>query len=244
MSKELKPSILVVEDEESIASIIRYNLKREGYLIFTSADGADAVNAAKMHKPDLILLDWMLPTISGIEVCRIIRSTPEISNVPIIMISARGEEMDKVMGLEKGADDYIAKPFSPPELIARIRAILRRMRPAFSSKPLIFKDITIDLAKHTVHRNNAEIKLSPIEFKILQILMENPGRVHSREALMDKIWGTDVFVGSRTVDVHITRLRKSLLDVSADGIDVIKTIRLSGYTLKPGKEKKVKKTSK
>ncbi len=244
MSKELKPSILVVEDEESIASIIKYNLKKEGYLIFTSADGADAINIAKHHKPDLILLDWMLPSISGIEVCRIIRSTPEIANVPIIMISARGEEMDKIMGLEKGADDYLSKPFSPPELVARIRAILRRMRPAFSSKPLIFEDIIVDLASHTVHRSETEIKLSPIEFKILQILMENPGRVLSREALMDKIWGTDVYVGSRTVDVHITRLRKALLDASSDDFDIIQTIRLSGYTLKSNKEKKATKKTK
>jgi two-component system phosphate regulon response regulator PhoB len=237
MSKELKPSILVVEDEESIASIIKYNLKREGYIILSSQDGLDAVSVVKTHKPDLILLDWMLPGISGIEVCRIIRSTPEVCNIPIIMISARGEEVDKITGLDKGADDYIAKPFSPPELIARIRAVLRRMRPAFSSKSLEFRDVKLDLASHSVVRNGSEIKLSPIEFKILQILMENPGRVYSREALMDKIWGADVFVGSRTVDVHITRLRKSLLDVSSDEVDIIKTIRLGGYTLKADEEK-------
>lgn len=232
MVKKLKPSVLVVEDEESIASIIRYNLEKEGYLIITSNDGTEAIELAKHHKPDLILLDWMLPSLSGIEVCRIIRTLPDISNVPIIMISARDEEMDKIMGLERGADDYLSKPFSPKELIARIKAVLRRIRPAFSSKSLEFQDIVLDLTTHTITRNQSEIKLSPIEFKILQILMENPGRVLSRDAFMDKIWGTDIYVGSRTVDVHITRLRKALMDASKDGQNLIKTVRSGGYTLK------------
>lgn len=233
MVKNLKPSILVVEDEESIASIIRYNLEKEGYLVIPCGDGAEAVKLAQQHKPDLILLDWMLPSLSGIEVCRIIRSSPEISNVPIIMISARDEEMDKVMGLERGADDYLSKPFSPKELIARINAVLRRMRSVFSGKTLQFEDIHIDLTTHIVTKNNIEIKLSPVEFKILQILMENPGRVLSRDIFMDKIWGTDIYVGSRTIDVHITRLRKALIDASKDeGSSLIKTVRSGGYTLK------------
>lgn len=232
MAKKLTPSILVVEDEESIASIIKYNLKKAGYLVMSTNDGAEAIDIAKQHKPDLILLDWMLPGLSGIEVCRVIRGSEEIGNVPIIMISARSEEMDKIMGLERGADDYISKPFSPNELIARIKAILRRMRPAFSSKVIAFEDIQLNLSRHVLIRNEKEVSLSPIEFKILQILIENPSRVLSREYLIDKIWGTDIYVGSRTVDVHITRLRKALLSASSDGIDLLRTVRLGGYSLK------------
>ncbi|MFN5382816.1 MAG: response regulator [Alphaproteobacteria bacterium] len=231
MTKKLTPSIMVVEDEESITAIIKYNLKKAGYLVTSTNDGSEAVALCQQYNPDLILLDWMLPGLSGIEICRIIRATPEISNIPIIMISARNEEIDKVMGLDRGADDYISKPFSPNELLARIKAVLRRMRPVFSSKVLEFQDIKLNLSSHTVVRNGKEIELSPIEFKILQMLVENPARVLSREFIMDKIWGTDVYVGSRTIDVHITRLRKALLSASTDGIDLIKTVRLGGYSL-------------
>ncbi len=232
MSKVLKPSILVVEDEESIATVIKYNLQKEGYQVQITADGEEAVYLAKNSKPDIILLDWLLPSIQGIEVCRVMRETPETSNIPIIMISAKGEEFDRISGLERGADDYIVKPFSPAELIARIKAIFRRLRPAFSNKVIEFEDIAMDLMTHSVTRKGYEVKLAPIEFQILQILMEHPNRVLSREALIDKIWGVDIYVGSRTVDVHVTRLRKALIKASPDGEDLIKTIRLAGYCLR------------
>lgn len=235
--KTLQPSILVVEDEESIASVIKYNLKREGFIVDSVDDGNAALDFAKKNKPDLIILDWMLPSISGIEVCKTLRSSDDTINIPIIMLTAKSEELDKITGLERGADDYMTKPFSPVELVARIKAVLRRIRPAFSGKTLEFEDIVMDLQRHSVSRGNQDIKLSPIEFKILQVLMENPGRVFSREALMDKIWGTDIYVGSRTIDVHITRLRKILLDASPNEFDVIKTVRLAGYTLAAPKKK-------
>lgn len=236
MSKRLQPTILVIEDEESVAAIIKYNLKKEGYLVSVANDGLEGLEMAKELKPDLILLDWVLPSLSGIEICKLIRTNPAIANTPIMMISARSQEMDKIVGLDKGADDYISKPFSPAELMARIRSVLRRIRPAFSGDIMKFEDITLDVERHSVIRNSHEIKLSPIEFKILQVLMEAPGRVLSRDALMDKIWGSDVYVGSRTIDVHITRLRKALLSASNDDIDIIVTVRLSGYALKTKKE--------
>lgn len=232
MKKQLQPSILVVEDEDGMASVLNYTLKKEGYSVQVTNNGAEAIDMAREIKPDLILLDWMLPSMSGVEVCRALRSSNDTQNIPIIMISAKGEEIDRVTGLDRGADDYMVKPFSPAELIARIKAILRRMRPAFSGKILEFYDVKMDLQNHTVVRNDKEIELSPIEFKILQVLIENPGRVLSRDSLMDKIWGNEIYVGSRTVDVHITRLRKALLEASKDDFDVIKTIRLAGYTLK------------
>jgi len=231
MSKILKPSILVVDDEESISTVIRYNLQKEGYRVTTISDGTDALKYAQENKPDLILLDWMLPSIPGVEICRKLREEPETANIPIIMVSARTEEFDRITGLDRGADDYIIKPFSPAELIARIKAILRRMRPAFSNKTLTFDDMEMDLLSHTVIRDGGEVKLAPLEFQILQILMEHPNRVLSREALIDKIWGDDT-VGNRTVDVHITRLRKALLKQSLTGEDIIKTVRLAGYTLR------------
>lgn len=232
MKKQLQPSILVVEDEDGMASVLNYTLKKEGYSVHVTNNGPEAIDLAREIHPDLILLDWMLPNMTGVEVCRILRQKTETQNIPIIMISAKGDEVDKITGLDRGADDYIVKPFAPAELIARIKAVLRRMRPAFSGKILEFFDIKMDLKNHSVIRNNKELSLSPIEFKILQILIENPGRVLSRESLMDKIWGNEVYVGSRTVDVHITRLRKMLLDTSLDNIDIIKTIRLAGYTLR------------
>jgi two-component system phosphate regulon response regulator PhoB len=231
MSKVLKPSILVVDDEESISTVIKYNLQKEGYRVNTISDGNEALKYAQENKPDLILLDWMLPSIPGVEICRRLREEPDTANIPIIMVSARTEEFDRITGLDRGADDYIIKPFSPAELIARIKAILRRMRPAFSNKILTFDDMEMDLLSHTVIRDGGEVKLAPLEFQILQILMEHPNRVLSREALIDKIWG-DEAVGSRTVDVHITRLRKALLRQSLTGEDIIKTVRLAGYTLR------------
>lgn len=237
MSKILKPSILVVDDEESISTVIKYNLQKEGYRVNTASDGKEALKYAHEHKPDLILLDWMLPSIPGVEICRRLREEPETANIPIIMVSARTEEFDRITGLDRGADDYIIKPFSPAELIARIKAILRRMRPAFSNKILTFDDMEMDLLSHTVIRDGGEVKLAPLEFQILQILMEHPNRVLSREALIDKIWG-DEAVGSRTVDVHITRLRKALLRQSMTGEDIIKTVRLAGYTLRTNRRVK------
>jgi two-component system, OmpR family, phosphate regulon response regulator PhoB len=236
MAINLMPTILIVEDEDSIASIIKYHLKKEGYHVLTVGDGAEAVRVAKASKPDLILLDWILPSIPGVEVCKLLRNSSEVANVPIIMVTAKLDDIDKITGLERGADDYITKPFSYNELLARIKAVLRRLRPAFSGKILAFEDIKIDLATHTVTRGENKLDLSPIEFKILQVLIENPGRVMSRDSLMDKIWGTEIYVGSRTVDVHITRLRKALINSSSDGKDMIKTIRLAGYTIVSAKE--------
>lgn len=232
MLKVLKPSVLVVDDEESISTVIKYNLQKEGYRVQTASDGEEALAIAQSNKPDLVLLDWMLPSMSGVEICRKLRENPDTANIPIIMVSAKAEEFDRITGLDKGADDYVIKPFSPAELIARIKAILRRMRPAFSNKVLVFDDIEMDLLSHSVARGGGDVKLAPLEFQILQILMEHPNRVLSREALIDKIWGADAYVGARTVDVHITRLRKSLLRQSLTGEDVIKTIRLAGYTLR------------
>lgn len=232
MNKTLKPSILIVEDDEAVVAVLKYNLQKEGYLVNIARDGKEAFTQAKDLKPDVILLDWLLPVISGIDLCQMLREEASTANIPIIMLSNKDSDFDKVTGLERGADDYISKPCSPSELSARIRAILRRMRPAFSGKTLKYEDVEMDLESHKVSCNNQEVKLAPIEFQILQILMEAPNRVFSRDALIDKIWGTDVLVGARTVDVHITRLRKALLKASKTGEDVIKTIRLAGYTLR------------
>lgn len=232
-NKTLKPSIMLVEDEPSIAAVMEYNLKKEGFKVEVRYNGDDVLEAAKRGEiPDMFLLDWMLPGTSGIEICRQLRENVDTANVPIIIVSAKGEEIDRITGLERGADDYLVKPFSPKELIARIKALLRRLRPAFSNKTLVFVDIEMDLSRHRVTRNGNEIKLAPIEFQILQVLMEQPTMVLSREMLIDKVWGSDVYVGERTVDVHITRLRKALLEFSPTGEDVVKTIRLAGYTLR------------
>ena len=230
MSKKLQPLVLVIEDEEAVASVIRYNLEKEGYMVMLSGDGAEGLEIIKKDRPDVVLLDRVLPSLSGIEVCRIVRETPEVAGTPIIIISAHGDEVDKIFGLDRGADDYLPKPFAPQELMARIRAVLRRIRPAFSNQTLKFHDIEMNLDTHTVMRFDHEVKLSPIEFKILHMLIEVPGRVFSRDTLMDKIWGGEVHVGVRTVDVHITRLRKALLEHG--GLDFLRTIRLGGYALK------------
>jgi two-component system phosphate regulon response regulator PhoB len=231
----MEPSILVVEDEEAIATLLKYNLEREGFRVALAKDGEEALIALKEHKPDVVVLDWMLPQLSGIEVCRQMRRNADTKNIPVIMLSARGEEDDRIRGLDCGADDYVVKPFSPSELIARIRAVLRRIRPALSEKMVTFADIKMNLAAHRVTRAGKEIHLGPTEFRLLRYFMEHPGRVFSREQLLDAVWGHDIYVELRTVDVHIRRLRKAL---SFDDTmpDLIRTVRSAGYALEENAE--------
>ena len=226
---DMKPLVLVVEDETALVTLLRYNLEREGFRVAEAHDGEEALVMCAEERPDIILLDWMLPHLSGIEVCRRLRRTPETRDVPIIILTARGEEGDKVRGLDTGADDYVTKPFSPAELISRLRAVLRRARPALSSEVLQFEDLAMDLAAHRVRRGEREVRLGPTEFRLLRYFMEHPGRVFSREQLLDAVWGRDVYVEPRTVDVHIRRLRKALnID---DEADLIRTVRSAGYAL-------------
>ena len=226
---DMKPLVLVVEDETALVTLLRYNLEREGFRVAEAGDGEEALVMCAEERPDIILLDWMLPHLSGIEVCRRLRRTPATRDVPIIILTARGEEGDKVRGLDSGADDYVTKPFSPAELISRLRAVLRRARPALSSEVLQFEDLAMDLAAHRVRRGEREVRLGPTEFRLLRYFMEHPGRVFSREQLLDAVWGRDVYVEPRTVDVHIRRLRKAL-NVD-DEADLIRTVRSAGYAL-------------
>jgi len=223
-------TILIVEDEEAIVTMLRYNLEKEGYNVESTDDGEEALTMVKEHRPDVIVLDWMLPSMSGIEVCEALRRNNETKGIPIIMLSARGEEGDRIQGLDAGADDYMIKPFSPSELNARIRAVFRRFRPALSEKVLTFSDVRVDLAAHKVWRAEKEIHLSPTEFSLLQYLMEHPGRVFSREQLLDSVWGHDIYVELRTVDVHIRRLRKGL-NPEGELPELIRTVRSAGYAL-------------
>ena len=225
----MKPLILIVEDEAPIVTLLRYNLEREGFRVIEAGDGEEALLLAAERKPDLILLDWMLPLLSGIEVCRRLRRSTEAKTVPIIMLTARGEEGDRVRGLNSGADDYITKPFSPSELIARVRAVLRRARPSTEEETLRYGDLLMDLAAHRVKRSSRDVHLGPTEFRLLRHFLEHPGRVFSREQLLDTVWGPDVYVEPRTVDVHIRRLRKALNAEQDD--DVIRTVRSAGYAL-------------
>jgi two-component system, OmpR family, phosphate regulon response regulator PhoB len=223
------PLVLVVEDETAIATLLRYNLEREGFRVCIATDGEEALIIAAEQNPDLVLLDWMLPMLSGIEVCRRLRRLPNARATPIIMLTARGEEGDKIRGLDSGADDYVTKPFSVSELIARVKAVLRRTRPSVDGESLNFADVMLDLAAHRVRRNSRDIHLGPTEFRLLRYLMEHPGRVFSREQLLDAVWGADVYVEPRTVDVHIRRLRKAL---NAEGeTDIVRTVRSAGYAL-------------
>jgi len=232
MNMSIKPSVLVVEDETALITLLRYNLEREGFRVIEAHDGEEALVTSQEERPDIILLDWMLPHISGLEVCRRIRRTPETREIPIIILTARGEEADKVRGLDSGADDYVTKPFSPTELISRLRAVLRRARPSLASEILQFEDLSMDLAAHRVKRGHREVRLGPTEFRLLRYLLEHPGRVFSREQLLDAVWGRDVYVEPRTVDVHIRRLRKAL---NADEeLDLIRTVRSAGYALDRG----------
>ncbi len=223
------PSVLVVEDEKEIVTLLRYNLEKEGYEVTEANDGEEAMMLASEKQPDLVLLDWMLPQISGIEVCRQLRSLPETRNVPIIMLTARGEEADRIRGLDTGADDYVSKPFSVNELLARVRAVMRRIRPALVEDLVTFGDIAVDRTAHRVRRAGRDIHLGPTEYRLLDHLMQFPGRVYSREQLLDAVWGSDVYVEARTVDVHIGRLRKAL-NVTGQG-DPIRTVRSAGYAL-------------
>ncbi len=225
-------SVLIVEDEVAIVTLLRYNLEREGFRVYSTGDGEEAITMVKEHKPDVIVLDWMLPSMSGIDICKQLRWSTDTKGIPIIMLSARGEESDRIRGLDAGADDYIVKPFSPAELVARIRAIFRRFRPALSEKVMSFADIKMDVTGHKVTRgaNNAEVHLSPTEFSLLRYFMEHPGRVFSREQLLDAVWGHDIYVELRTVDVHVRRLRKGL-DYDGNQSDLIRTIRSAGYAL-------------
>lgn len=225
----MKPLILVVEDEAPLITLLRYNLEEAGFEVSVAADGEEALVAVAERRPDLILLDWMLPAVSGLEVCRQLRRKPGTRDLPIIMLTAKGEEGDRVRGLDSGADDYITKPFSPAELIARVRAVIRRSRPALSEETLEFADIKMDLAAHRVSRGGRPVHLGPTEFRLLRHFMEHPGRVFSREQLLDAVWGHDVYVEPRTVDVHIRRLRKALN--GGDAQDVIRTVRSAGYAL-------------
>ncbi len=225
----MSPLILVVEDESALVTLLRYNLEREGFRIAEARDGEEALLMAREQKLDLVLLDWMLPLLSGLEVCRQMRRMPETRGVPIIMLTARGEEGDKLRGLDSGADDYVTKPFSPSELVARIRAALRRSRPTTNGESLQFEDLTMDLAAHRVRRRGRDIHLGPTEFRLLRYLLEHQGRVFSREQLLDMVWGQDVYVEPRTVDVHIRRLRKAIN--ASDETDLIRTVRSAGYSL-------------
>jgi len=222
--------ILIAEDEEAIATLLEYNLGKEKFEVAVAADGEEALLKIEESPPDLLILDWMLPKVSGIEICRRVRSRPETRNIPIIMVTARSEEADRVRGLETGADDYLTKPFSTNELIARVRAVLRRIRPGLAEDTVEFGDIVIDRVSHKVSREGKEIHLGPTEYRLLDHMIQHPGRVFSREQLLNAVWGSDVFVEVRTVDVHIGRLRKAL-NKHKQG-DPIRTVRSAGYALK------------
>ena len=225
----MSPRITVVEDEEALGVLLRYNLESQGYEVDIVTRGDEAEIRLQEIVPDLLILDWMLPGLSGIELCRRLRMRPETERLPIIMLTARGEESEMLRGLSTGADDYVVKPFSTPELMARVRAVLRRAKPEIISTLLKSGDVELDRTTHRVHRGGREVRLGPTEFRLLEFLMTTPGRVYSRSQLLDGVWGHDIYVDERTVDVHIGRLRKALN--VAGGRDVIRTVRGAGYAL-------------
>ena len=224
-----QPRVLVVEDEPAQREVLAYNLEAEGFAVSRAQNGEEALLLVDEDVPDIIVLDWMMPNLSGIEVCRRLKIRPETRGIPIIMLSARSEEVDKVRGLETGADDYVVKPYSVIELMARVRSQLRRVRPATVGQRLHFEDIMLDAESHKVTRGEDELKLGPTEFRLLSTFMEKPGRVWSREQLLDRVWGRDIYVDTRTVDVHIGRLRKAL--TQHGGGDPVRTVRGAGYAL-------------
>ena len=223
----IAPKIMVVEDEEPLGVLLRYNLEAEGYQVEIVTRGDEAEIRLQENVPDLLVLDWMVPAVSGIELCRRLRMRPETERLPIIMLTARGEESDRVRGLATGADDYLVKPFSTPEFMARVRALLRRAKPEVLSSVLKVGDIVLDRESHRVYRRKNEIRLGPTEFRLLEFLMRHPGRVYSRGQLLDNVWGDTNYIDERTVDVHVGRLRKAL-NRGRDG-DPIRTVRGSGY---------------
>ena len=227
--ESMSPLVLVVEDEGALVTLLRYNLEREGFRVVEARDGEEALLQAAELKPDLILLDWMIPHVSGLEVCRRLRRRPDTRATPIIMLTARAEEHDKIRGLDGGADDYVTKPFSPTELVSRVRALLRRSRPSMAAERLEFADLVMDLAAHRVRRGGRDIHLGPTEFRLLRHLIEHPGRVFSREQLLNAVWGNEVYVEPRTVDVHVRRLRLAVN--GKDEPDLIRTVRSAGYAL-------------
>lgn len=226
----MKPFIVIAEDEKAVSELLRYNLEAEGYETAIANDGEEAMLLIDERIPDLMLLDWMLPKISGIEICRRVRTRQETANLPIIMLTARTEEADRIRGLETGADDYVTKPFSTNELMARVKAVLRRIRPALMDDKIRVGDIQIDRTTHRVTRGDQDIHLGPTEFRLLEYFAQHPGRVFSREQLLDGVWGSDVYVEARTVDVHIGRLRKALM--IEGGKNPIRTVRSAGYSLR------------
>ena len=225
----MTPYVLVVEDEDALATLLDYNLEKEGFRVERAADGEEALLKVAEEAPDLILLDWMLPKVSGVEVCRQLRAGAETRTTPIIMLTARGEDSDKVRGLDTGADDYVVKPFAMSELVARVRALLRRSRPELVDETLAYSDLVLDRGRHRVTRNGSEVHLGPTEYRLLDFLMQRPGRVFSRERLLDAVWGANTYVELRTVDVHVGRLRKAIS--RPDGPDLIRTVRSAGYSL-------------
>ncbi len=225
----MTPRVAIVEDEEAISELLRYNLEAEGFEVESILRGDEAETRLKERVPDLLILDWMLPGVSGIELCRRLRQRSETERLPIIMLTARGEESERVRGLSTGADDYVVKPFSTPELMARVKAMLRRAKPEVLASVLRCGELELDRDTHRVHRKGREIRLGPTEFKLLEFLMSSPGRVFSRSQLLDGVWGHDIYVDERTVDVHIGRLRKA---VNLTGMsDVIRTVRGAGYSI-------------
>lgn len=229
MAKNGQPRVLLVEDEPAQRTVLAYNLEAEGFAVTQADNGEDAMVLVDEEEPDIIILDWMMPKVSGIEVCRRLKMRPETRAIPIIMLSARAEEVDRIRGLETGADDYVVKPYSVLELMARARAQLRRVRPSTAGVVLEHEDIRLDPESHRVYRGEKVLKLGPTEFKLLVTLMERPGRVFSREQLLDLVWGRDIYVDTRTVDVHVGRLRKSLMQFG--GSDPVRTVRGAGYAL-------------
>ena len=229
MSSANAPCVLIVEDESSQLELVSYNFEKDGYRVLTAEDGEEGLLRADEEQPDLIVLDWMLPKVSGIDVCRQLKRQPQTQHIPVLMLTARGEEADKVRGLDTGADDYVVKPYSVNELLARARAMLRRTRPTSVGEKISYGDITLDSEQHKVWRGEEAIKLGPTEFRLLSVLIERPGRVWSREQLLDRVWGNASDVDTRTVDVHVGRLRKALfLDRAADPV---RTVRGAGYSL-------------
>jgi two-component system phosphate regulon response regulator PhoB len=229
MTQDKRPTVLLVEDEPAQREVLSYNLDAEGFRVTQTDNGEDALVLVEEEAPDVIILDWMMPKLSGIEVCRRLKMRPETRSIPIIMLSARAEEVDRIRGLETGADDYVIKPYSVLELMARTRAQLRRVRPSTVGVVLEFDDIRLDPETHRVTRAEKTLKLGPTEFRLLSTLMEKPGRVWSREQLLDRVWGRDIYVDTRTVDVHVGRLRKSLMLYG--GGDPVRTVRGAGYAL-------------